>query len=288
MNRIYLYLFTAVFSLIVLVFFVFSSLNDKKLHIIICDVGQGDAILIITPTQAQILIDGGPDKAVLECLSRNMPFWDRSLEAIIMTHPHADHLVGLMDVVDRYRLSSFYTEDVKTGSELQNLLEAKLAAKNLSAKDLQQGDMIYFKDGVKIEILWPRLNTLAKTDQSISNLDLNGLSVVALITYGNFSALLTGDAEKTVMEQLANEAGDIDVLKVPHHGSRDGVSDSFLNIAKPELSVISLGEKNRYGHPSKETLELLKNHSSQILRTDRHGEIEILTDGKDFSVSTFR
>jgi competence protein ComEC len=148
--------------------------------------------------------------------------------------------------------------------------------------------MIYFKDGVKIEILWPRLNTLAKTDQSISNLDLNGLSVVALITYGNFSALLTGDAEKTVMEQLANEAGDIDVLKVPHHGSRDGVSDSFLNIAKPELSVISLGEKNRYGHPSKETLELLKNHSSQILRTDRHGEIEILTDGKDFSVSTFR
>jgi competence protein ComEC len=139
MNRIYLYLFTAVFSLIVLVFFVFSSLNDKKLHIIICDVGQGDAILIITPTQAQILIDGGPDKAVLECLSRNMPFWDRSLEAIIMTHPHADHLVGLMDVVDRYRLSSFYTEDVKTGSELQNLLEAKLAAKNLSAKDFAAG-----------------------------------------------------------------------------------------------------------------------------------------------------
>lgn len=288
MNKIAFYFFTAVFSLIVLLFFVFFSFNDEKLHIVVCDVGQGDAILIITPNKAQILIDGGPDKAVLECLGRHMPFWDRSLEAIILTHPHADHMVGLMDVVERYRLSTFYTEGVNTDSETQNLLEAKLADENLSAKVLRSGDSFKNADGVKIEILWPRLDTIPESDQNIANLDLNGLSVVALLTYGNFSMLLTGDAGELVMNQIGVEAGDIDVLKVPHHGSRTGMTDNFLNTIKPELSVISVGEKNRYGHPARKTLEILEKHDTKILRTDKDGEIEIVSDGKTWLVKTRR
>jgi len=288
MKKIALYFFTVVFSLIVLLFSVFFSFNDKKLHIVICDVGQGDGILIITPNQAQILIDGGPDKAVLECLGRHMPFWDRSLEAIILTHPHTDHMVGLIDVVERYRLNSFYTEGVNTDSETQNLLEAKLADENLSAKVLRSGDSFRNADGVKIEVLWPRLGEIPQSDQNIANLDLNGLSVVALITYGNFSILLTGDAGELVMDQIAVEAGDVDVLKVPHHGSKTGMTDNFLNIINPELSVISAGEKNRYGHPAKESLKILEKHNSKILRTDISGEIEIITDGNSFSIKTVR
>src|SRR3990172_8141877 len=97
-------------SLLILIIFVFFNFNDKKLHIVICNVGQGDAIFITTPVQAQILVDGGPDKAVLDCLSRHMPFWDRSLDAVILTHPDADHITGVVPVIERYSVNTLFTQ----------------------------------------------------------------------------------------------------------------------------------------------------------------------------------
>lgn len=288
MKKLLIYIFTAALALSVLIIFVLYSLKDDKLHIIFCDVGQGDAILIVTPNQGQILIDGGPSKAVLSCFDRHMPFWDRSLEAIILTHPHADHYFGLIDVIDRYKLNGFYIEDVKTESEAYNLLEAKLASQKLSAKDLNDGDDFKDRSGLKIKILWPRLGEIDKTDQNIANLDLNGLSVVALITFGNFSALMTGDAGERVMSMISNEAGDVDLLKVPHHGSRTGMNDDFLKTIKSELSIISVGKENRYGHPSKNILELLSINNSKILRTDLNGEVEVITDGNTYEIKSLR
>lgn len=288
MNRRFIFIFTGMIILFFLFLIVFSGKKDGKLHIVVCDVGQGDAILLIMPTQAQILIDGGPDKKVLECLSRHMPFWDRSLDGVILTHPHADHMFGLTDVVDRYHLSGFYTEEVKTGSDSQKLLEAKLADKKLSAKDLNKGDNLNDRSGVKIRILSPRLNEAEEIDHNIANSDLNNQSIVAILTYGNFSILLSGDAENTVLSGIKEEAGDINILKVPHHGSKNGMSRELLNRIKPETAVISVGKGNRYGHPAKESLDLLSGASSKILRTDVNGEIEIITDGKNYSINTIR
>jgi competence protein ComEC len=273
-------------SLIVLVIYYTLKFDDQKLHIVVCDVGQGDGIFITTPKKTQILIDGGPDKAVLDCLANNMPFWDKSIDAVILSHPHADHLTGLLDVVERYDVNGFYVEKVKTDSDVYKLLEAKLASRKLSAKVLQSSTSFEEKNGFKVQILWPRLAETSRIDQNSIDLDLNGLSIVSKITYGNFSMLLTGDSGKIVMEKIIGMTGDIDILKFPHHGSKTGVSDNFLKVVKPEIAVISVGEKNRFGHPAKDSLELLKNHKIKVLRTDKNGEIEIISDGKTYSIKS--
>lgn len=284
MKKAILFFSTASVSLFFLIIFVFLSFNDGKLHLVVCDVGQGDAIFITTPSRAQILIDGGPDKKVLECLSKHMPFWDRSLNAVILTHPHADHITGLVDVIERYKVNAFYTEKVDADTQIYKLFMSKLAEKGLSAKDLQTSKNFSDKSGVRLITLWPSAETIEQTDQTNANLDLNGLSVIGLITYGNFSALLTGDAGVRAEDQIADLTGDIDVLKVPHHGSKTGMSDYFLSLTRPELAVISVGKDNRYGHPAQTSLDLLKKHKIKVLRTDEEGEIDIISDGKSWSV----
>lgn len=282
---IFVFLLITIF-LVAIVALESGRLSDGKLHIVICDVGQGDAIFITTPSKAQILIDGGPDKKVLECLSSHMPFWDRSLDTVILTHPHADHMTGLIDVVDRYHLNAFYTEVIETGSDSQKLLEAKLADKNLSAIDLDKGDILNDKFGVKIKILSPMPTEASEGDHNRSIKDLNDISVVALVTFGNFSMLLTGDAENLVLSGISGEAGNIDILKFPHHGSRNGMSEKLLKELNPEAAVISAGERNRHGHPAKESLNLLKKHLVNTFRTDLMGEIEIISDGQSYRIKT--
>lgn len=282
---IFVFLLITIF-LVAIVALESGRLSDGKLHIVICDVGQGDAIFITTPSKAQILIDGGPDKKVLECLSSHMPFWDRSLDTVILTHPHADHMAGLIDVVDRYHLNAFYTEVIETGSDSQKLLEAKLADKNLSAIDLDKGDILNDKFGVKIKILSPMPTEASEGDHNRSIKDLNDISVVALVTFGNFSMLLTGDAENLVLSGISGEAGNIDILKFPHHGSRNGMSEKLLKELNPEAAVISAGERNRHGHPAKESLNLLKKHLVNTFRTDLMGEIEIISDGQSYRIKT--
>jgi len=117
---------------------------------------------------------------------------------------------------------------------------------------------------------------------------LNGLSVVALVSFGNFSMLLTGDAGETVMNQIAAEAGDIDIIKVPHHGSKTGMSDLFLKEVKPEAAIISVGESNRYNHPAQVSLDLLNKNKVKIFRTDKSGEVEIITDGNTYKIKSAR
>lgn len=284
MRRHFIYCSVILMVLIVFTGYEYVKFNNNKLHLIMCEVGQGEAILIITPSKGQILIDGGPDKSVLDCLGRNMPFWDRSIDLVILTHPHADHYTGLLDVVGRYSLGGFYTEEVKSTSDGFKLLEAKLADRRLSAKYLTEGALFKDKSGVELKILWPRLAEIKKSDHNNSNPDLNGLSVVALLTYGNFSALLTGDAEENVLDSLNLSLNKLTMFKVPHHGSANAVSEKFLNQLRPDLALISAGEKNKFGHPSSETLDLLKKNKVKVLRTDINGEIEIIADENNFTL----
>ncbi len=284
MKKALILIFTASVFFLILIIFVFFQFNDSRLHLVICDVGQGDAIFIRTPKQADILIDGGPDKKVLDCLSGHMPFWDRSLDAVIMTHPDADHSTGLVDVIKRYQVSSFYTEAVPGKTDVYKLLRGVLADRKLSARYLNAGNQLNESSGFTMKTLWPSIQAIESTDQNRANLRLNELAVVQLLSYGKFRALLTADAPFQVMDQIAGESGFINILKVPHHGSKTGMSDYFLSSVSPELAVISVGAKNRYGHPSKISLDLLKKHNIKTLRTDQAGDVEIISDGKRWFV----
>ena len=280
MKKFLLLISTALIILGFLILFAFLNYKDDKLHIVFCDVGQGDAIFIRTSREADILIDGGPDAKVLECLSSHMPFWDRSIDLVIMTHPDADHSTGLISVVERYRIEKFYTQAIPGKTDVYKRLEANLAKKQLSAKYLHSGDRISDKEGFSMTTLWPSLEEISKIDQNRTNIRINEISVIQLLNYGEFSVLLTGDAGYQVMDQIADPARSINILKVPHHGSKTGMSDNFLSIVNPEVAVISSGEGNSYGHPAKESIALLENQGSKILRTDKIGDIEIISDGK--------
>ena len=251
--------------------------NDKKLHVVICDVGQGDAIFVRTPNGSDILIDGGPNDAVLNCLSKHMPFWDRTLEIAILTHPDADHVTGLIDVIKRYKLIHFYTSNIKTDTAVYAQFLKTLQDYKIKQNFLWQGDKFTFKDGLTFETLWPT--------EEWEGLTTNSFSVVQLLTYKNFKALLTGDLDVQQMERIDDLAGDIDFLKVPHHGSRFGLTAEIINILNPEIAVISVG-KNSYGHPTQFILDLLKSASIKTLRTDQDGEAEVVSDGESWRVNS--
>ena len=288
MKKLLLFFVLALIMLFSVTTFQYFRFNDGKLHIIICDVGQGDSIFIRTPKGSDILIDGGPNDRVLSCLSSHMPFWDRTLEAVILTHPDADHSTGLIDVIERYHTIQFLTQKLPGNTKVFQKLESLLAKNLTTAKYLYEEDVIKEGDALSLHVLWPSKEVIEISEQNISkyNLKLNELSVIVLLKYENLEALFTGDAGASVMDQISTLAGDVDLLKVPHHGSKTGMSEAFLGTVKPELAIISVGSNNRYGHPSQFSLDLLKKAGVKTLRTDLDREIEIISDGERWSYRT--
>lgn len=263
-----------------------TTLPDGKLHIFFCNVGQGDAIVLRTPRGFEFVIDGGPDNAVLECLAKVMPFYDRTLEGILATHPHIDHIAGLTQVLARYHV--LFAVDAKTPYASETYKEYRKAVENEGA-DFQivgRGNTIVI-DGLQMEGLWPpgeegRGSRGDKGD--IDEGDINDSSIVLLVTYGKFSVLLPGDAGSEVLEGVM-KVRHVTVLKVSHHGSRTGLSDQLLSNIAPTLAVISSGADNAYGHPHPEVLGLIAQRQIPLLRTDIHGTIEITTDGERWEVN---
>jgi len=258
--------------------------SDKKLHVVICDVGQGDAIFIRTPNGSDILIDGGPDSKILSCLAKHMPFWDRTIEIMIATHPHADHIAGLIDVIKRYKVIGFYSEKMESSAATYKELIKALAKRNIKEHFLWQGDNFLFEEGLKLQTLWPTYEWIDQNPSGEANLDINGFSVIGLLTYGNFKVLFTGDAQASIIDKIDLMAGRVSLLKVPHHGSKTGLTQEILGILSPRIATISVGEKNRYGHPDPFTLDLLNQLEIKTLRTDQAGDIEIISDGNSFLI----
>lgn len=292
MNRRIILFLVLIFLLGGLLFYDNAKFNDGKLHLIVCDVGQGDGILIRTPNGNDIVIDGGPDDSILDCLSNHMPFWDREIEVMILTHPHADHLTGLISVLKRYKVMHYFTENVKNDTLVYRKLQDILANNKLTAKFSFAGDRIDFSDKTSILTLWPdkewfenqKLQDSVNSQKENISLDINGFSLVSLLSYGNFKVLLTGDGGVLIMDKIAASVGKVDILKVPHHGSKTGLSSLFLEKINAKLAIISVGGKNRYGHPAKIILDLLEKHNIKTLRTDKDGEIEVVTNGKTFKI----
>lgn len=256
-----------------------SRFNDGKLHVYFCDVGQGDGIFIRSPKGLDIVVDGGPDDKILSCLSNHMPFWDRTIELVILTHPHEDHLSGLIPILKRYTVLSFYTENSSSQTPSYQELTKLIDEKKIVKKNLMAGDRLILKDGVSLLTIWPPVFDQV-VDQGKTDLDANSLSLVELLTFGNFSALLTGDAVSFSTQRI----GRVDVLKIPHHGSSKNLGEEALAAIGPKLAVISVGQNNRYGHPAKETLGLLKQLGINVLRTDQDGEVEIISDGQKWGI----
>lgn len=261
-----------------------SNTAAQNLEFTALDVGQGDAILLRTPSGDNILIDGGPDRSVLSRIGAHIPFWDRTLDLVILTHPHADHVAGLVDVLKRMPVQRVMgTGVVHTTPEYAEFLDS-VKAKGVKLEEAQAGTVERFGDVV--------LTYLAPTHSLAGERvdELNNTSIVVMVQYGKSRFLLTGDAQVPVEEELRAQGVDLtaDVLKVGHHGSKDATSDAFLEAVHPRWAVISVGEGNRYGHPSARTLARLQRHGVDVLRTDESGSVTFASDGKAVEVRTER
>lgn len=249
---------------------------SKAVKIYVFDIGQGDAIFI--DGKQQMLIDGGPDAAVLERLSSVMPWWDRSINYVVNTHPHADHLTGLLPVLERYHVD--HVLDADEGYNTPEFYEyVKLAG---DRRDLvSAGDVIDLGQGLTLKVLWPE----STYNQAVLE-DPNDGSVVMLLTYGDTSMLLTGDAG--IAEENSWDVGDIDILKVGHHGSDTSTSQELLDRIKPEVGIISVGQPNDYGHPSSFVVDRLIRAGVKVFRTDLDGSIKVKTTGGEPRVQPAR
>lgn len=260
--------------------------NDGKLHIVFCNVGQGDAILIRTPSGATALYDGGPDQKVLSCLSDYLPFWQRQLNLMLLSHPHSDHLVGLLSVLKRYSVLQFGSEKLFNKTAVYESLLSLLTSQKTPVYVLSKGQRFSLPGEVRLEILGPSPEYLRTTSPGGTIGESKEFaSVAVLLRYQSFSLLLTGDSQAVGLgDALAGTPiKQVTVLQSPHHGSKTGLSKEMLQKLSPELAVISVG-KNSYGHPSKETLRLLAESGIKTVRTDKNGSIEIISDGKQWGV----
>jgi competence protein ComEC len=262
---------------------VFDLSKIQPLEVVFFDVGQGDSIFIETPKKQQILIDGGPGSAILEKLGTEMPFYDNTLDLIILTHPEKDHLAGLLEVLKRYKVENILWTGIIRDTAEWKLWERKILEKKASIKIAQAGQKIFAAKAV-LEILYPFENLAGQEFE-----DSNETSIVSRLVFGENSFLFTGDIrkseEKALLEQRANL--DSDVLKVAHHGSKTSNSKEFIEKVSPEIAVISLGKENSYGHPHQEVLDILEDYGIKVLRTDQHGNIKIISDGKKLTIPNF-
>lgn len=300
------YLISGIATGLVLLFSFFWTLPDGKLHIVFCDVGQGDAAYVRFPDGRDMLVDGGPNDKVLGCLGRHMPFWDRHINLVLMTHPQKDHMQGLIAVVSRFNVDYFVRSDVDNTTEGYRQLVDVIKRRTLNEKFVTAGESVRVGTAA-LSILWPSMeqiavfkrHSLAVSQESVlrssvlgatTPSNLNDGSVVFWLRYGSFDALFTGDADVRVEgnyidTQLANDT--VEVLKVPHHGSKTGMTDAFLDWLDPKLAVISVGN-NSYGHPAEDTLAKLASRGIPVRRTDQDRDIEIISDGMTWDVKQSR
>ncbi len=256
-----------------------ATMPDDRLHVSFLDIGQGDAILIQRGSQ-QVLIDGGPSsQAIGLALGKKMPFWDRTIELVVLTHPHADHLTGLVAVLQRYQVKQVLYPDLDYESPLYDEWLSLIKEKNIKCTTAQAGQQIDIGKGVVITVLNPQCPPLTGTESDIDN---NG--AVLRLSMDEVSFLLTADIFWEGEFELVRHGTDLKstVLKVGHHGANTSTTEEFLAVVNPQLAVISAGKDNPHGHPSPEVIERLMERlgAEDIYRTDKHGTIEFIADGE--------
>lgn len=262
------------------------SLPDGRLHVYFLDIGQGDGILIQTPSGRQVLIDGGPSpERLFNELSQVMPFWDRTIDIVAVTNPDKDHMDAQVQLPARFQVTTALQTEATVANPDADLWRATLNATGAELQLQHQGGWIDLGDGVALWVLWPppELFTRDQTDEQFFD---NENSLVMKLTYGDFSVLLTGDAG--IPAEFAMIAADAPVaatvLKVGHHGSSGSTSAPFVRAVNPQLAVIQVSADNTYGHPHQEVLNNLARRT--VLRNDLHGRVHIYSDGQQLWLDT--
>ena len=267
---------------------VFALAGPRYLKVVAFDVGQGDSIFIETPGMHQVLVDGGPGSAVLSRLPKYLPLWDRSLDMIVLTHPDADHLDGLLSVLQKYKVDYIlWTGIARNGASYQKWVELLGFAQKRGSKIViaQKGQKIIFQN-ITADVLNPQENLEGRDFKSAGN----DTSVVLRLAFGQKYFLLTGDISGKAENKLIESQADLkaDVLKIAHHGSKYSTTEEFLQNVSPEVAIISSGQDNKYGHPTPEVLQRLEKFGIKVLRTDQMGDVQIISDGNNLAISKIK
>ena len=270
----------AILILVNVLVLVFMFGTSRMLTVAFLDVGQGDAIFIQSPTGRQILIDGGRDRSVLRELGKRMSPFDRSIDVVVATHPDADHIAGLADVFERYRIGAYLSpgmpNDTSQTKALENAVMHETGVKSVLAR---RGMRVDLGRGVYLDIVFP--------DRDVSGLETNTGSIVARLVYGETSFLLTADspiAIENYLLSLGSKELESNVLKAGHHGSRTSTGQEYLEAVDPDFVVISAGKGNSYGHPHAEVVDRIKTYDATQLGTLGEGAVVFESDGQTLTV----
>jgi competence protein ComEC len=245
-------------------YFYFENFSRNTPKVVFCDVGQGEAIYIRLPEKKDVLIDCGPNYKVVNCLNKEMPYFDREIELVFITHLQKDHIAGLEALKKSFKVKQIYLSSVLI-DEFKKFKE--FATLQVGFLDIQ--DRVIFEQS-SFTVLWPN------PELNINNSDVNNSALGLLANVSKKSILLLSDLDIYSAEKaLANFAKRVDIFKVLHHGSKYSISKNILEIVSPKLSVISAGKNNWYNHPHTETIQLLKKFGIPIKRTDVEGNVVI-------------
>jgi len=263
----------------------YAALREDRhglLTVSFLDVGQGDSIYIDAPSGRQVLIDGGKGSTVLRRLASASPWWDRTIDVVIPTHPDADHIGGLADVLARYQVGMIIRSSVEGDTQTAKALMEAIKQEGSQNVVAMRGQVVDLGGGAYLQILYP--------DRLVPRIATNDGSVVARLVYGNTSFMLTGDVPQEVENYLVALAstplgtsdGSLrsDVLKAGHHGSKFSSSSQFMGFVNPYFGVFSRGCDNTYGHPAPEVVERFKQFDIPTLDTCEDGTVTFVSDGQ--------
>lgn len=246
--------------------------TQSNLSVHFLDVGQGDSILIETPEDQQILIDGGANVSVLGELAKQLGFFDRTIDVLVATHEDTDHIGGLIDVLERYEVKIILISGNQNDTALATLWRERAAQEGAEVIEVQAGQVLDF-GSTEMSVLFP--------DRDSTEYEANTASIITHFKYGDAEFMLTGDSPKSIEEYLVERYGsslESDVLKLGHHGSKTSTSQEFLNAVDPDFVVVSAGCDNRYGHPHEEVMERVA--QLEIFSTCEDGTVSFASDGQ--------
>lgn len=282
MRKILVIFFVVAMLLAALLWKIVGGINDRQLHVYVLNIGQGDSILVRLPTGENILIDGGPDGTVLQELAEVLPLYERKIDVVILTHPHADHMNGLIDVMQHYEVSSVIITGVFYKSSAYDEFVDEVARKGISVF-FAHSDVDYRLGTVALDMVYPLKLLQGDRYENVNN---SSISFRMLTDDGTF--YFSGDLEKEGEEELLKSGQDLraDVFKAGHHGSRTSSSEAILDPIEPEIAVISCGVNNTFKHPHPETLQHFTERGIEFFRTDLDGRVEVVPMDGEFVVKT--
>ncbi len=267
------FIVSIVVSVFISSFFLISNKQRDTPRIVFCNVGQGDGIYMRLPEHKDVLIDAGPDAKMIACLNKNMPFFDRTIELVFITHADKDHAAGILPILQSYRVKKIFSTSYldPENRSFWKSIKSELELNKLSIESLNRSDSIEFKE-TQLVVLWPPTN-LKSPSQRLKTSNNTALGLLAIIK--NKKIVLLADMDADVGEQALENFHGADILKINHHGSKYGTSAKLLNLAEPALAVLSVGRNNMYGHPHITITKLLQSYKIQLKRTDVDGDVTI-------------